>query len=987
MYLKQIKAIGFKSFGIPTIIKFHQGLTGVIGPNGSGKSNINDAIKWVLGEQSFKSLRSKNSNDVIFSGSDDRDAVNMAEVTLLFDNSDKLLKSEFSEVEIKRRVYRDSGENEYYVNKERCRLRDVHDIIADTGLGKNTLGIIGQGTINNFIETNAQERRKFFEEAAGVANYRKRKVKSLRDLEDINNKIIRIKDVYDELAKRMPTLKRQSEKAIRYQNIKKKLDGIEISFLAYKINEIKEKTKDIKTTIEIADSELVKLKATLSNKNLDYTTEKSKLDVVETKINDLEIEKINLERDLENIENIQKNSRTNIGIDEKKKVGFIEKTSQDIIENTSKLKTYRSKLEKLNIETENLQLELNNLQSQNSKDINFNNDLTQKIVEAQLKKKSLQEQLENNSNLGIGVRNVLKTYRNKNGVYDVVDAILKPEENFLLAYGLASKSFQNNIIVDDKKIAKNMIDFLKLNKAGTATFVPLSHIEPRFIFQEYEIALGTQKGYLGTLNKFIACDDNMDTVRDYFFGNVIIVDTIENAINISEFIENKHKIITLDGQVINAGGIMSGGYVVKQANSIPIIKNSITKLDLIISKANQQLNQLNYSKDNLEINDLHTKITENTTLQIKYDANIENIITTNDKLKNEYKHFSGKDFTIGKLSDSDNNLLDKISGIKINLEKNKIEHINALKVKKTLQETASTLESEHLELNERFSSKHAENEEAKTIINNEQVKLENYINRLAVDYNMTEEHALGEFLTNLENLNEIELEVNTLRKELDSIGNINIDAIEEYKNEKIKYDNFESSLTEFNESQSKILESINEMDKVVVKQFSDIIEKINKELTYSFNRMFGGGSANLIYTDPDNILETGIEVNVHPPGKKVTNLNLLSGGEKSLVALSVLFAILKVKPIPLSILDEAESQLDIGNVVRFIEYIKSFKNQQFIVITHRPGTMEKCDVLYGVTMQEKGVTSLVKVTINEAIKYIDDDQVDEEELNLISKHN
>ena len=473
----------------------------------------------------------------------------------------------------------------------------------------------------------------------------------------------------------------------------------------------------------------------------------------------------------------------------------------------------------------------------------------------------------------------------------------------------------------------------------------------------------------------------MDIVKNYFFANIIIVDNIDNAINISEFIENKYKIITLDGQIINPGGIMTGGHIIQAKDNIPQLKNELQKLTVELDQNTQKIEQLGYKNDDPEINRINEEINNFNVMKTKYTSDIQYTRSNIERLRHEFEEFSGKEFSNELLDSLSTNIIDQVNEIKINIEKNSLSHKNSLQSQKSLLSTTSTLTSELLELNDRFSKKHTQNEELKTSIGNQDVKLENYISRLSADHHMTEEHALNNFLTELDDIEQTGIKVDELRSELDKIGSVNLDAIDEYKIEKEKYDNYNSSINEFNESQSRILESIDEMDKVVIDKFSDIIEKINEELSSSFSRLFGGGSAKLIYTDPDNILETGIEVKVHPPGKKVSNLNLLSGGEKSLVALSVLFAILKVKPIPLSILDEAESQLDIGNVVRFIEYVKSFEKQQFIVITHRPGTMEKCDVLYGVTMQQKGVTSLVKVTINEAEKYIDKNEISEEELN------
>lgn len=968
MFLKRIELQGFKSFADKTVIQFDQDITGIVGPNGCGKSNVNDAIRWVLGEQSVKSLRSgTNMSDIIFSGSEYRKPVNMARVTLVFDNSTRVFDSDFDEIEITRQILRANNEASYFINKTPCRLKDINDLVMDTGLGKDSLSIITQGNISSFADAKPEDRRSLFEEAAGVAKYKKRKKISLSKLEQTKENLDRLQDILDELERQIGPLEKQAKKAEKYISLRDKLSKIEISVLVEDIDQYNEKINQI-------NKELFDIQAMHTSENVELLKQETRLESIRKEMYalDKQINELQGKYTKAMEENYQL-ERRKIEQDEKRKYML------KVADKKARQKEIQAMLEEARFEYQDRHQRLMQTQQDLNNRRNIVNDLKTKISKARYESdqaNNILTQLQNRRQVlenmmkqpfahQQGVRSVMQAKNSLSGVYGVVSELLIAHADKALAVNAALGGSIYQIITKNEADARNAISFLKRNRSGRATFLPLSVCHPRKMNEQVITIASTSPGFLGFASECVDCKEIFDPVKERLLGNVIVVDTLQNANETAKRLRYAYKIVTLDGDIVHTGGSMTGGVTKNQSTPVTMRQ----ELDTINSKIEGQKIKADSCLNETDI--LTQKLQKENdaivTLQIEL-AKLENIYATKkakyDSILAEYQELGVDIEENAELAQDD--LVVQMSKMHAVLDSLSLEIQSLRQSRFDKGNDAEQLENQIRLVRREMNSKQSQIHNYEMEIVKVKTQLENALNRLSTDYEMTYEYAL----TKKEDV-EIESakeEVIQLRQAISRLGNVNLDASNEYKEVKERFDFMTSQKEDLEKASQQILAAIDEMDQTMISQFTDMFNKINAELDGVFKAMFGGGRASLSMVDPDDVLNTGIDIDVQPPGKMVKNIQTFSGGEKALIAISVLFAILKARTMPLCIFDEVEAALDQANVERFARYLSHYRGQsQFIAVTHRPGTMEQCDTLYGVTMQKDGVSKVLKVQLKDAV--------------------
>lgn len=968
MFLKRIELQGFKSFADKTVIQFDQDITGIVGPNGCGKSNVNDAIRWVLGEQSVKSLRSgTNMSDIIFSGSEYRKPVNMARVTLVFDNSTRVFDSDFDEIEITRQILRANNEASYFINKTPCRLKDINDLVMDTGLGKDSLSIITQGNISSFADAKPEDRRSLFEEAAGVAKYKKRKKVSLSKLEQTKENLDRLQDILDELERQIGPLEKQAKKAEKYISLRDKLSKIEISVLVEDIDQYNEKINQI-------NKELFDIQAMHTSENAELLKQETRLESIRKEMYalDKQINELQGKYTKAMEENYQL-ERRKIEQDEKRKYML------KVADKKARQKEIQAMLEEARFEYQDRHQRLMQTQQDLNNRRNIVNDLKTKISKARYESdqaNNILTQLQNRRQVlenmmkqpfahQQGVRSVMQAKNSLSGVYGVVSELLIAHTDKALAVNAALGGSIYQIITKNEADARNAISFLKRNRSGRATFLPLSVCHPRKMNEQVITIASTSPGFLGFASECVDCKEIFDPVKERLLGNVIVVDTLQNANETAKRLRYAYKIVTLDGDIVHTGGSMTGGVTKNQSTPVTMRQ----ELDTINSKIEGQKIKADSCLNETDI--LTQKLQKEkdaiVTLQIEL-AKLENIYATKkakyDSILAEYQELGVDIEENAELAQDD--LVVQMSKMHAVLDSLSLEIQSLRQSRFDKGNDAEQLENQIRLVRREMNSKQSQIHNYEMEIVKVKTQLENALNRLSTDYEMTYEYAL----TKKEDV-EIESakeEVIQLRQAISRLGNVNLDAPNEYKDVKERFDFMTSQKEDLEKASQQILAAIDEMDQTMISQFTEMFNKINAELDGVFKAMFGGGRASLSMVDPDDVLNTGIDIDVQPPGKMVKNIQTFSGGEKALIAISVLFAILKARTMPLCIFDEVEAALDQANVERFARYLSHYRGQsQFIAVTHRPGTMEQCDTLYGVTMQKDGVSKVLKVQLKDAV--------------------
>lgn len=978
MYLKEIKASGFKSFADTIDIELTNGISGIVGPNGSGKSNVVDAVRWVLGEQSVKQLRGEGAmSDVIFTGSKSRRAASFASVTLVFDNSDKYLNIEYDEVQIKRTIYK-TGENEYFINNTKTRLKDILELFMDTGASKESFNIISQGDVANILSGKAEDRRVIFEEASGVLKYKKRKDEALRKLSKTHDNMARVDDIISELNTNMEPLKKQSEDAKIYLEKKEKLENVEI---ALTVNDIEKYNYEYKYSKEKVSELTLSITKMLS----ENSSEQAKIETIKNNISKLNSELYLKQQELVKVSaNAEKLSGEKAMISERSKYNSEDvKLHDNIISLKEKILKIESQISALNKEIEseksnnkvigeklnNTEIKLSEIEKNKE---NLNSKLNQKLREITAqkhRKEVLMNSLENNSSLPYSVKNVLNNPK-LTGIHGVLGKLLEFEEKYSEALEVSLMSSVSHIVCDNEEDAKEAVRYLKNNNLGRATFLPISVIKPRSIDSESYETIKFMNGFVDIASNLVKYDTKYRNIVLSLLGTIIVVDNIDNANLISKKLKNRYKVVTMTGEVVNIGGSITGGSLKKSSilserYELENVIKDIDVLDFEIKEIENKINEVddNYTNLELEKNSIIISVNSNSEiLKNKYNVlddltnekstlmtelsnnqNIVNNVITNEeeKILNEYyKEIEKRDEL----------------NIEINQIHKKIELEN-----EDLINNESSLKNNNQEYNK--AQEELKSHEIK--VNRLDVKIDNLLNILTNDYSISYEKAKEKYILEIDS-DEARSIVSTLKREIKSLGDVNVGAIEEYDRVKERYEFLNKQKEDLTNAENVLLEIITEMDDIMKDKFSSTFNKIKEAFNETFRKLFNGGKAELKLTDPSNILETGIDIIALPPGKKLQHISLLSGGEKTLTAIALLFSILKVRPVPFCILDEVEAALDEVNVDNFGKYLKEFKGDtQFIIITHKKKTMEYADVLYGITMQESGVSKLVSVKLEE----------------------
>ena len=1180
MYLKGIEMQGFKSFADKINLEFGQGITTIVGPNGSGKSNISDAIRWVMGEQSAKSLRGGNMQDVIFAGTQKRSPLGFAQVSIILDNRDNIFKIDYDTVKVTRRVHR-SGESNYLINDKECRLKDIHELFMDTGLGKEGYSVIGQGKIDQILSNKAEERRIIFEEASGITKYKYRKNESEKKLLQTEENLLRIKDLLSELESQVGPLENQSKKARKYLDLREVLKGLDINISIRNIDKQKIALKEGKDKFTIAFNQLNAEKQKLAQIEALIEKETSSLSELNEKITNLRQQSFDLEKNSGSLAhkidilntNIENNLQNCTRIDEEikilgEKIKMGEEEVQELLQRIDEktkekaeleekisahdtfLSDFDAKISEKLEESERVKDRIVALLNENSASKakissldmllkNFDERKATLIDDLNVKKEALseakeKEELLNKDREDVDKRkskardemeklkneyfevsekmNKAKEEQNEivascndmqsrknvledlekgyegysksvksiltsdiKGVLGVVSKLIDVETKYVTAVEVALGSMLQNIVVTDEDCAKKAIGFLKEKKIGRATFLPLTSVKGTLLND----APKKEKGYIGLASELVSYDDKYDGIFKSLIGRVVVMDNLDNAVNLSKKAGYKYKIVTLDGQLINPGGSLTGGSVNKTqsllsrgkdieelAKKIEELQKIIDDNDDIINSYRQTVKKMAQKKEELEeelnlCNQDKIKVTSaienNNRIIRELERNI-NLITTEsgsvlgeiedvDKQKIALKEkIEENENTVrlvkeeqekvqaegAKLTEERENYLasvtdDKIaySGMEKDIElcREKIEMLTSekqssavagiekarekeeyLNQNKLIQEEIESIQREisQSEMSGEELTKVIEENTAaydiaskKLVEGQKQLKEENesiYVLQLEVsrienqnskleletehitaklwdEYELTYNAAL-EYKREDFNMVESQREASSLRAQIKALGNINIDSIEQYKEVKERFDFLSSQKEDLDETKKKLEDIIRDMQSIMEKLFRESFEIIKNRFDVVFKALFGGGTGKLSLIDPENILESGIDIEVQPPGKKLQNMMALSGGERALSAIALLFSVLEVRPTPFCILDEVEAALDDNNVYRFADYIKKYSTKtQFIVVTHRRGTMEAADIMYGVTMQEKGVSKLLKLKFEDLEEY------------------
>lgn len=1178
MYLKKLELQGFKSFADKTTLEFKPGVTVVMGPNGSGKSNISDAVRWVLGEQSIKTLRGSKLEDVIFAGTQARKSVSFAEVDITMDNSDGKLPIDYSEVTVTRRVYR-SGDSEFFINKNSCRLKDIVELFMDTGIGRDGYSIIGQGRIDEILSTKSEDRRHIFEEAAGIVKYRTRKEEAEKKLDNTRQNLTRINDIFVEIEKQLGPLENQAETAKKFLEIREKLKYLEVGLYINNINKNKEKLNEILDQVNEVTSQLSDEETKLTNlqerkeelrtliedliKGIEEcqnsvfeaqnSIEKQRADIAvckEKKEHNLEkyenykldiekasARKLELEQDKEN----RKNRKLNLAEDKKKFENELKEKEQEyaklaenmtseqkkiedlkekIMKNidfkfekmqvftnlTASIETGKSRIKQIEDETsdnvheldkermikedelvifnkissdsnklsKHLE-ELNKIKSEcNAKVSEHENNIKKISEELHIKEsryKFLVETEKEFEGYSKAVKDVLSKCQSDkdfaNGIHGALASLIKVPSDYETAIEMALGASIQNIVTETEEEAKKAINFLKVNNLGRASFLPISAIKGGKLNENFK----GFDGVIGIASELISYDKCYENVLQNLLGRTLIVNNMDTAVSVSKKFKYSFRIVTLEGDIVNASGQMTGGSVFKKTTSILSRSREIGELEKIVTELKSKLekaeNDLQEYKSSIEsalgefdeiairlqqvnielatetqkmkeiennleryqkkislLNGEKEKIEETLAESCQNSDEIEKLIQNteeeNTKMQKVVDEFSEKnkeqqeimnelnsdivDLRISvssfdesadsidemitmieeEINNCDQNVKTKTDEREKLLIENKslddkileleemIENINQLS--KDSEEKVSKLKEERETKNkEQAEVENGIENEFKTleILRDQNTKLDVRKSKLELDIETIQNKMWEEYETTPNTAKDYAMVTNTTAKEVEALKNeirnlgpINVNAIDEFKVLKDRYDFLNVQKNDLEESEKSLNKIIDDMVNLMKIQFAEQFDLINKNFSEVFSELFGGGFANLRIADESNILESGIEIDAQPPGKKLQSMMLLSGGERALTAIALLFAILKLNPSPFCILDEIEAALDDVNVYRYADYLKKFSEKtQFLVITHRKGTQEVANTIYGVTMQEHGVSKLLSLNL------------------------
>ncbi|MCZ8520091.1 MULTISPECIES: chromosome segregation protein SMC [Paenibacillus] len=1183
MFLKRIELSGFKSFADRTELEFVQGITAVVGPNGSGKSNISDGIRWVLGEQSAKSLRGGKMEDIIFAGSDARKAVNYGEVSLTLDNTSQSLPLDFQEVTVTRRVHR-SGESEYLINRQSCRLKDITELFMDTGIGKEAYSIIGQGRIEEILSTKSEDRRGIFEEASGIVKYKSRKRETEKKLQETEQNLLRIHDLVTELEDQLEPLRVQSEKAIRFKELKAELKSSEIAMYVYQIEQIYETWTETNQKLEVLKEEQLQLSGfvsvhdaqlethrlemraleeqverlqqhllhlsaefekcegqgeVLKERKKNYAANRAQLDLAvrgqEVRLSGRETEMAELQGRIREVAELLAGTEGRLRAEEDRLLGVAggissaeeDRLKGDLLEVLNEAANARNEVRYSEQQLESLGRRIDRLGGEHRKWQEQQEGLTQRKAELEkrlgeavsgieemrsryievsqgLKSKQLlseeaqstlrkweqkldsmisrrdtmREMANDYDGFMHGVKEVLKAKDRGDlrGVRGAVAELVKVPAHIETAVETALGGALQHVVVESEANGRDAIAFLKKRQLGRATFLPLDVIRGRSVPDNEQRSIQGMEGFVGIAVDLVKFDEPYRSIAGSLLGNVIIADSLEVANRIAARVQYRYRVVTLDGDIVNPGGSMSGGSQQKKTGSLLSRQRQIEEMDKEISlsesqleslrgkaaamrteiaEANRQLDELRAEGESRRIEEQQVRASlapleqeakqvaeqlalygadgdtmteerrdlerrgqeakaalerlqrqETELQQAIRDAEVrrkasefakEELQTQLTDLKvKAASHLQEKQ----SLQGQESRLKLELQALRSELQGNRdalrqldrdmgsheqesveqTEQLNELKLKRDqCSEQLDLKRAERAQWSAKLEAEENKTREQRTQlrqveeqlhqtevrVNRLDVELENLLKKLSEDYELSYERAKAKYPVP-EDVLGTQNKVRDLKREIAILGDVNLGAVEEFQRVNERYQFLAEQKNDLVEAKTALYLVIREMDEEMGKRFRTTFDAIRSHFVVVFAKLFGGGRADLILSEPDNLLDTGIEIVAQPPGKKLQNLQLLSGGERALTAIALLFSIIRVKPVPFCVLDEVEAALDEANVSRFAEYLREFSEQtQFIVVTHRKGTMEEADVLYGVTMEEGGVSKLVSVRLEE----------------------
>ncbi|UIU37670.1 AAA family ATPase [Metamycoplasma hominis] len=975
MKLIQVEAHGFKSFADKVTLKFDGGIVAIIGPNGSGKSNINDAIRWVLGETSSKVLRGDTMEDVIFSGSKTEKEMDRAEVILTFDNKDRSCDIPYDVFTISRVLTRGNGSNEYYINGELARQRDIKEIAMQSGISKSSLAIIGQGTISNIAESTPEKRREIFEDAAGTSMYKSKKIEAQRKLEKTQEALEQISILIQEQERQLKPLQRQAEKAKIYKTKAEQLKEVEVALLVHDFMDYSDKLE--KLNVEGQDYNLIKEELETKIRVYNEASEQKSKFVLELENN---IKKISerLSEISEEITTLEiRNAKEakhremllsgELTISPKEKLAAMKEElnalNTNILGYKTFLETKKKESEQLSQSASIRSTKINDIK----RELSFKKEELNKIKS---KLDVIEEIKSKKTNLAKGTHNIVENSHLFRGYKALVSELIEVNEKYALAIETILSSAMQHIVVDKPETAVEAINFLKSNNGGRATFIPLSSIKPKFVPEQHIVVAQTQKGFLGIASELVSTEEQYNVLKKFLLGNVLVADNIENANKLSKLLETRYMVVTLDGDIIRVGGVLSGGQASQNVSTLAA-DEQVKKLQDLIPVINAKISQLSNELFELEKDqNKETSLLTNISLE---RAKIDNLYRTTldkfDSLREQYRSASQEEYEA-----ENNKKIDIVAAIQqLMLERSDLSAKKSSQedIYHNLKQELQNLTNQRFQVSEELNNlikdnanKIAEKAKAETIVQNAK-------QRLSEQYGMLFEVAKQFYNPDID-FEVARKTVADLKLDIRELGHVNLDSINQLEELETRYKEVKSQEQEIISAKTTIEDAISEMDKIIIERMTQTVTLVNAEFKHVFAKMFGGGMAEIRYTDPENILETGIDVIAQPPGKSIKNLKLFSGGEKALIAISLLFSILKAKPLPLCILDEVEAALDEANVIRFAEYLHTLKKDtQFIVITHRQGTMERVNKLYGATMQKRGVTTFFAVNLSDAKKTIE----------------
>lgn len=1006
MYLRALEISGFKSFPERTRLTFERDITAIVGPNGSGKSNISDAILWVMGEQSSRTLRGGKMQDVIFGGTAKRPSMGVAQVSLILDNSAGIFDVDAEEVTITRKYYR-SGESEYYINRQQVRLRDVNELLMDTGLGRDGYSIIGQGRIAEIVSGKSAERREVLEEAAGISRYRYRKEEAERRLARTDENLLRINDKIEELELQVKPLKEQAEVAKRYLTLRDELRVAEVSLWMSDLDTLREQSgtleseyNETKAALEAAKRELQGLYSRsevlterMRAKDVEAEARRSELSGAQSRIAEQEARAAALQSRIESSEQNAARMRTEMS----ELTGRVQEIQGQIEAGRARIAEIDAQKKKLEEDAQsarnvaegrrmriaNRERELNEL----------SDELTKQIVELRStdsRINMLEEMERDYEGFGGAVKAVMREAKRGalRGVHGTVSELLRTDEHTALAIETALGAAIQNVVVDTQNDGKRAIEFLQRRNAGRATFLPLDAIRGGRL----DAIPGGDEGSLGLAVDLIEFEAKYKNVFENLLGRTLIAETLTDAIAISRRNGGRVKIVTLDGQVMNAGGSMTGGSAGKNAGILSR-RSELEKLQAGRGRLARRRDELTSRTDELK--------RTLTAARYELDVATQEIQTINNELaslaaeRRTTENAAGQFEALmaGLTGDSAarekaiSDVLAAADSYRRELDevRSAIDALNAEadKIRASISEaTSSRLEVE----GERTRTDKAAQEKNAAILDleralarAEQKKLsaemeeKQLTDKLWDGYELS--HSAAEAIRQpVESRPKAARRISELRREMTSLGNPNIGAIDEYARVSERYEFLAGQRDDVEKAKNELLGIITDITGEMRSIFSREFTAINESFKETFTELFGGGSAELTITPADDVLGGDIDIRVQPPGKAVTTLTLLSGGEMAFVAIALYFAIIKIRPTPFCVMDEIEAALDEANVNRFASHMRELADKtQFIVITHRRGTMEEADRLYGVTMQEKGVSKVIELDLDEATKQIEEE--------------